>query len=256
MEEKEKKQEEIKKSTEGTNNTVKETKSTEKKTNAKKNDTSKQEVKKEGDKKKENSKVKGKVTVEGKKSKKAPIITAIVIIAIIILAIVLYVVFANGPKGVVEGLFTALKNGDYDKVNEYINYNEVISSSDILDSESLDEETMNLLFEKLSWKITETTKEENTASVTVEVTNKNFRTIIANYMQNALRVAFSGQELSDAEMENYLLEELRNEDVETTTTTQTINLTKQDGKWVINTTDTNLIDILLPGLNEAVNSLS
>ena len=158
--------------------------------------------------------------------------------------------------GVVEGMFKALKNGDYDKVNEYINYNEVISSSNILDSESLDEETMNLLFEKLSWKITETTKEENTASVTVEVTNKNFRTIIANYMQNALRVAFSGQELSDAEMENYLLEELKNEDVETTTTTQTINLTKQDGKWVINTTDTNLIDVLLPGLSEAVNSLS
>ena len=153
-------------------------------------------------------------------------------------------------------MFRALKNGDYDKVNEYINYNEVISSSDVLDSESLDQETMNLLFDKLSWKVTETTQEENTANVTVEVTNKNFKTIIANYMQNALRVAFSGQELSDAEMENYLLEELRNEDVETTTTTQTINLTKQDGKWVINTTDTNLIDILLPGLNEAVNSLS
>lgn len=244
MEEKEKKQEEVKKS-------EKEAKNTEKKQDTKKVDTKKQDVKKE-----DKNKVKGKVTVENKKSKKAPIITAIIIIAIIILAIVLYVVFANGPKGVVEGMFRALKNGDYDKVNEYINYNEVISSSDVLDSESLDQETMNLLFDKLSWKVTETTQEENTANVTVEVTNKNFKTIIANYMQNALRVAFSGQELSDAEMENYLLEELRNEDVETTTTTQTINLTKQDGKWVINTTDTNLIDILLPGLNEAVNSLS
>ena len=244
MEEKEKKQEEVKKS-------EKEAKNTEKKQDTKKVDTKKQDVKKE-----DKNKVKGKVTVENKKSKKAPTITAIVIIAIIILAIVLYVVFANGTKGVVEGMFRALKNGDYDKVNEYINYNEVISSSDVLDSESLDQETMNLLFDKLSWKVTETTQEENTANVTVEVTNKNFKTIIANYMQNALRVAFSGQELSDAEMENYLLEELRNEDVETTTTTQTINLTKQDGKWVINTTDTNLIDILLPGLNEAVNSLS
>ena len=244
MEEKEKKQEEVKKS-------EKEAKNTEKKQDTKKVDTKKQDVKKE-----DKNKVKGKVTVENKKSKKAPIITAIVIIAIIILAIVLYVAFANGPKGVVEGMFSALKNGDYDKVNEYINYNEVISSSDVLDSESLDQETMNLLFDKLSWKVTETTQEENTANVTVEVTNKNFKTIIANYMQNALRVAFSGQELSDAEMENYLLEELRNEDVETTTTTQTINLTKQDGKWVINTTDTNLIDILLPGLSEAVNSLS
>ena len=244
MEEKEKKQEEVKKS-------EKEAKNTEKKQDTKKVDTKKQDVKKE-----DKNKVKGKVTVENKKSKKAPIITAIVIIAIIILAIVLYVVFANGPKGVVEGMFSALKNGDYDKVNEYINYNEVISSSDVLDSESLDQETMNLLFDKLSWKVTETTQEENTANVTVEVTNKNFKTIIANYMQNALKVAFSGQELSDAEMENYLIEELKNEDVETITTTQTINLTKQDGKWVINTTDTNLIDILLPGLNEAVNSLS
>ena len=244
MEEKEKKQEEVKKS-------EKEAKNTEKKQDTKKVDTKKQDVKKE-----DKNKVKGKVTVENKKSKKAPIITAIVIIAIIILAIVLYVAFANGPKGVVEGMFSALKNGDYDKVNEYINYNEVISSSDVLDSESLDQETMNLLFDKLSWKVTETTQEENTANVTVEVTNKNFKTIIANYMQNALRVAFSGQELSDAEMENYLLEELKNEDVETTTTTQTINLTKQDGKWVIDTTDTNLIDVLLPGLNEAVNALN
>ena len=239
MEEKEKKQEEVKKS-------EKEVKNTEKKP----------EVKKEGDMKKTENKVKGKVTVENKKTKKAPIITAIVIIAIIILAIVLYVLFANGPKSIVEGMFTALKNGDYDKVNEYINYEEVISSSDILDSESLDKETMSLLFDKLSWKITETVKDGNIAYVTVDVTNKNFKTIIANYMQNALRVACSGQELSDAEMENYLLEELRNEDVETITTTQTINLTKQDGKWVINTIDTNLIDILLPGLNEAINSLS
>lgn len=239
MEEKEKKQEEVKKS-------EKEVKNTEKKP----------EVKKEGDMKKTENKVKGKVTVENKKSKKAPIVTAIVIIIVLILAILLCVLLANGPKGVVEGMFTALKNGDYDKVNKYINYEEVISSSDILDSESLDEETMNLLFEKLSWKIIDMTQEENTASVTVEVTNKNFRTIIGNYMQNALRIAFSGQELSDAEMENYLIEELKNEDVETTTTTQTINLTKQDGKWVIDTTDTNLIDVLLPGLNEAVNALN
>ena len=249
MEEKEKKQEEVKKS-------EKEVKNTEKNQNTEKVDTKKQEVKKDGDKKKIENKVKGKVTIENKKSKKVPIVTAIVIIIVLILATLLYILLANGPKSVVEGMFTALKNGDFDKVNEYINYEEVISSSDILDSESLDKETMSLLFDKLSWKIAEIAKDENIAYVTVEVTNKNFRTIIGNYMQNALRIAFSGQELSDTEMENYLIEELKNEDVETTTTTQTINLTKQDGKWVINTTDTNLIDVLLPGLNEAVNALS
>ena len=215
-----------------------------------------EEVKEEKVAQKE-EKVKGKVTVENKKTnKKSPIIAIIIVVILLALVGVVYVTLQNTPKSVVNGMFKALKDGNYEKVNEYINYQEVISSSDVIDSENLDTETMNLLFNKLDWKITETTQEGNKASVTVEVTNKNFKTIIGNYMQNALRVAFSGQELSDAEMENYLIEELKKEDMETATITQTINLTKQDGKWVINTTDTSFVEILLPGLNEAINSLS
>lgn len=228
----------------------------EKKEETQKNTENKKDIKKEEKNKKVDNKVKGKVTVEGKKSKKAPVITAIVIIILLILAIILYVFLANGPKSVVEGMFKALRDGDYEKVNEYVNYKEIISSSEVLDTDNLNEETMKLLFDKLSWKITDVTQEDSRATVTIEVTNKNFRTIIGNYMQNVLRVAFSGGEPTDAEMQNYLLEELRNEEVETTTTTQTINLTKQDGKWVVSTTDNDLVNILLPGLNEAVNSLS
>ena len=245
MEEKEKK-EEVKKPVEE----VKEEKVAQKEEKATNVDTKKKAGKKE-------EKVKGKVTVENKKTnKKSPIIAIIIVVILRALVGVVYVTLQNTPKSVVNGMFKALKDGNYEKVNEYINYQEVISSSDVIDSENLDTETMNLLFNKLDWKIIETTQEGNNASVTVEVTNKNFKTIIGNYMQNALRVAFSGQELSDAEMENYLIEELKKEDMETATITQTINLTKQDGKWVINTTDTSLVEILLPGLNEAINSLS
>lgn len=240
MEEKEKKQDEVKKSAEEINNTEK------------KVDTKKQGVKKEEDK----DKVKGKVTVENKKANKKPIITTIAIIIILILIVLLYMFLGNGPKNTVEDMFKAIKDGDHEKVNEYINYQELVSSSEVLNSENLDEETMKLLFEKLSWNITEVIQEKDTANVTVDVTNKNFRTIIGNYMQKVLRVAFSGQELNDSEMENYLLEELRNQDVETTTTTQTINLTKQEGKWMISTDNSDLINILLPGLNEAINFLS
>lgn len=237
MEEKEKKQEKVK--------------NAEKKEETKKIETKKQDTKKE-----DTTKAKGKVTVENKKSNKTPIITAIVIIVILILVVLLYMFLGNGPKNTVEGMFKALKDGDYEKVNEYINYQELVSSAEVLDNENIDEETMNLLFEKLSWNITEVKREKDIANVTVDVTNKNFKTIIGNYMQKILRVAFGGQELSDSEMENYLLEELINEDVDTTTTTQTINLIKQNGKWVISTDDNDLINILLPGLNEAVNSLS
>lgn len=228
----------------------------EKKEKTEKTNIAGQGLKKDEKNKKEESKVKGKVTIETKKTNRTPIIVAVVVIVVLILAILLYVVLANTPRSTVDGMFRALKNGDYEKVNEYVNYQELISSSEVLDSESLDQETMNLFFDKLSWKVTDVVQEDNNANVTVEVTNKNFKTIIGNYMQNALRIAFSGEEITDAEMENYLLQELRNEDVEMTTTTQTISLTKQDGKWVINTTDTNLINILLPGLSEAVNSLS
>ena len=228
----------------------------EKKEKTEKTNIAGQGLKKDEKNKKEESKVKGKVTIETKKTNRTPIIVAVVVIVVLILAILLYVVLANTPRSTVDGMFRALKNGEYEKVNEYVNYQELISSSEVLDSESLDQETMNLFFDKLSWKVTDVVQEDNNANVTVEVTNKNFKTIIGNYMQNALRIAFSGEEITDAEMENYLLQELRNEDVEMTTTTQTISLTKQDGKWVINTTDTNLINILLPGLSEAVNSLS
>ena len=228
----------------------------EKKEKTEKTNIAGQGLKKDEKNKKEESKVKGKVTIETEKTNRTPIIVAVVVIVVLILAILLYVVLANTPRSTVDGMFRALKNGDYEKVNEYVNYQELISSSEVLDSESLDQETMNLFFDKLSWKVTDVVQEDNNANVTVEVTNKNFKTIIGNYMQNALRIAFSGEEITDAEMENYLLQELRNEDVEMTTTTQTISLTKQDGKWIINTTDTILINILLPGLSEAVNSLS
>ena len=52
----------------------------EKKEETQKNTENKKDIKKEEKNKKVDNKVKGKVTVEGKKSKKAPVITAIVII--------------------------------------------------------------------------------------------------------------------------------------------------------------------------------
>ena len=54
----------------------------------------------------------------------------------------------------------------------------------------------------------------------------------------------------------FLIEELNSEDVEMTTTTQVINLVKQDGKWIITTTNDELVNSLLPGLKEAIDSLS
>ena len=185
-----------------------------------------------------------------------PIIIGITVIVIIALLILAYIFLASTPKKSVEGMLQGLKDGDYEKVNEYVNYEELISASSTNDGEELNAEAQKLLFDKLSWNITEENKEGDTATITVEITNKNFKTIINNYMQKVLKLAFSGQEITDEQNQNYLIEELNNENIEMTTTTQTINLVNQDGKWIITTTDEELVNSLLPGLKEAINSLS
>ena len=74
-------------------------------------------------------------------------------------------------------------------------------------------------------------------------------------MQKALRAVFSGNDLSNSQMESYLKEELQSETAPTTTVTKTIALTKQDGEWKVNESD-DLTDLILPGLRETINSLN
>lgn len=226
-----------------------ETPKTEKKEQFKKVETKKEEPKKIKTDKKETKKskdIKGK-----KKSWITPTIIGVVVIAIIAV-LTFMIVTSTDPKKTVEGLFTDLKAGDFEKAQEFININEE-DSTELLD-ENLNEETKALLFDKLSWKVIKVTENGNEASVEVEITNKNYKTIITNMMQKALKAAFSGKEVTEQESQNYLTEELKNEQVEMTTVTKTINVVKVDKKWKVVQND-ELVDSLLPGLQEAINSL-
>lgn len=121
--------------------------------------------------------------------------------------------------------------------------------------QNFNEEAQKLLFNKLEWKIQNEKEEGDTATVEVEITNKDFKTIINNYMQKAIKTAFSGQNVSEEEMTNYLIEELNKEDIQTVTSNQTITLEKREGKWEP-TQDNDFVDILLPGFNEAINAFN
>ena len=76
---------------------------------------------------------------------------------------------------------TNLKSGDFTKAQEFVSENK-----DILSDEKFDQETEALLFDKMSWKITKITKEDDKANVEIEITNKNFDTIISNCMKKLL----------------------------------------------------------------------
>ena len=179
---------------------------------------------------------------------------------IILLFVVLAIVTAllllpTTPEKTVEGMLNSLKNADFESVNKYVNYDEIVNASEMLQNTEMDEEAQSLLFNKLAWKISNISKEENTASVEVEITNKDFNQIISNYKQEALRIAFSGESFTEEVQNNKLKEQLKNEEIGTKTITTTIQLEKQDGEWKVQA-DESLVNALLPGLQEAINSLN
>ena len=191
-----------------------------------------EEKKKENKEEKKVEKIK---EVKREKNKKAPwITTAIVVVVVLVIAALLTVmiVTSSDPKKSVDGLLTNLREGDFETANQFSSSEKSTSTSEIL-NENLNQETQKLLFEKLSWKVLKVTENGNEATVEIEVTNKDFKTILGNVMQKALKAAFSGGELTEEASENYLLEELKNSEVQTATVTKTINLVKQDKKWKV-----------------------
>ena len=65
----------------------------------------------------------------------------------------------------------------------------------------------------------------------------------------------NAENISEQDFQQYFLEELKNEEIQTTTNEKTINAVKVDNKWKI-VSDDDLVSAILPGLEEAINTLS
>ena len=189
---------------------------------------------------------------ETKKKNKSALWIIIAVLIIAIIAVMAGVIlFSSSPKENLNDVLTALKTGDYKNAE---NYKELISSSGILEDDGFNQEAQKLFFDKLEWNIKDEKIEGDKATIELEITNKDFKTIIKNYMQKAIKIAFAGQEVSEEQMTNYLLDELRNEEIELVTVNQTVTMNKKDGKWEVEDAET-LVYALLPGLSEAMDSI-
>lgn len=185
---------------------------------------------------------------EKKKNKKGIFIgiaIAVIIIAIVVAGVIYISSVANSPEALVESVLNELKIGNYEQAGV----------GDFLEGENFDQETEKLLFDNLQWKISNVKIEDNKATVDVEITNKDFKTIINNYMQRVIKIAFAGEELTDEQITQYLVEELGNDQIQNVTVNKTIILENKDGKWEISE-ENDFVNILLPGFNEALNSLN
>lgn len=243
----------------------KEEKKETKKEEVKQETTKKEEIKKEEkkpvEKKTETAKTQSKKTEPKKEEKKTKskniwgIVVGIILIVALVIGIVCTIALQDNPTSSINGMLNALKAGDFAKVEEFVNYQEVIQDSEFLASQDIDAETQKLFFDRLEWKINEVKKDANAATAQVEITNKDYKVIISNYMQKALKAAFGGESMTDQEMENYLIEELKNQETQTATSTVTMQLEKVDGEWRI-TANEDLINGLMPGLQEAIDTLN
>lgn len=186
-----------------------------------------------------------------KKSKSALWIIIAVLIIAIIAVMAGVILFSSSPKENLNEVLTALKTGDYKNAESY---KELISSSGILEENDFNQEAQKLFFDKLEWNMKDEKIEGDKATIELEIKNKDFKTIIKNYMQKAIKIAFSGQEVSEEQMTNYLLEELRNEEIELVTVNQTVTMNKKDGKWEVEDAEA-LVYAILPGLSEAMDSI-
>lgn len=181
-------------------------------------------------------------------------ITAVVIAIIAILTAM--IVTSSDPKKSVEGLLTNLKAGDFAKAQEYLSGDEA-SLTDV----STDQEAQKALFSKLAWKVKKVNQESDKATVEVEITNKDFQTVVNNYAKKVVSAAKeaigngSTANISEQDFQSYFVDELKNDQIQTTTVTKTINVVKTDKKWKV-VSDDALVSAILPGLNDAINQLS
>ena len=183
--------------------------------------------------------------MNGKTKKVSMITTVVAVIAIVALVVILTIlmVTSSNPKKTVDGLLTNLKAGDIEKAKEFI------TGENTMEGDMFNEEGQKYLFDKLSWMVKNITEDKESAIIEIEITNKDFKQIMTNLSQKIINLIFSGESITDEITTKYLTEELKNEEVQTTTLTATIQAVKEEGKWKI-VGNEELTNALLPGLQD------
>ncbi len=197
--------------------------------------------------KKETVKKETKVTgTNNKKANNNVVIIGIVVAVVALIAIIagVMVMGKDTPKTAVEKELKNVKNGVF--------ATQVLSG--FMQAENANQELVKLMFEKLEWKVLNEKEEGETATVELEITNKDFKTIMGNVMQKAFKSALTGG-ATEEDVINYIVEELKNEETEIVTENATIELKKEDGKWKV-ADEEKFAYALLPRFQEVMDALN
>lgn len=225
------------------------------------------ESKKEEPKKVETKKMETKV--KSKKFEKKPLnkkkngnfaktLLSIIIIAILAVTFAYIAMIQNEKSKVTSKITTAfesIKNGDETAKESYLGYDNIIKNQSSAD--------FNVLFSKLDYKVENVSISNDLKSATAEVTvsNKDIGTIFANYIAKMLQLSFTSvfTGANESELNNqsteYLTSQINSDNIETKTTNLNLNLTKDGDEWTITNDKTEIVDAILPGLVDKINSM-
>lgn len=97
----------------------------------------------------------------------------------------------------IDNAFTYLKNQDKENIKRYFEYNTLISGLDDMILEGNNSELEQELFKNISWTIENIEFKGNEAVVIVEMSNKNFKEILTEWMKELINEKSNGYEITN-----------------------------------------------------------
>ncbi len=169
----------------------------------------------------------------------------------ILLAVVMILSFAacgnkNTPEKNLDAMLTALKNGDMETL------------AALNDEENFDisgQEDMLSIFTSLSWTFGETVMEDDDdATINVQITTTDMQTVFSEFMTQAMSQAMQGMEMTE-DTTSQLLLDIMNTTEETATFDVAVDMSLEDGKWIVDDDNDEFFNAITGGLMEASEEL-
>lgn len=175
------------------------------------------------------------------------------ILAVIFIIVMMLGLVACGggqkPEDVVSSALISIQSTDLESIPKYFKEGDIGSLGDMEDDESMD--NTKLIFKNLTFVVQEGTIDGDSAVVKTEITNLDMKSIMTEYMQSMMALAFSGLDESemDKQAEETLIKLLSREDNPTVTNIVDISLTKSENEWKIEMTE-ELLNAIVGGLSD------
>ena len=201
----------------------------------------------------------GKHSINNSNRKNGIKLKSILFFIIITGLVIIFIISINKKKDdftkqeeIINQAFSALKTTNINEVNKYTNYNKIISGLDesILNQEEVSEIEKNL-FNTMEWSIEKIKEEDNNTVAIIEVTNKDFKMIITEWLQEIVNRKTNGEDISN-EVGSKVLENIfKNNNYGTQTVIKKVKIDKYS-KIEVND---DLINLLYSGIESVSNAL-